>query len=149
MTSEEIAAWRHGSLEGYVADRVAAGEPEEVARSQGEQQFAAHFPDGQPGERHRVHVAEVEGERVGIAWTGPHPRQPEDTSRAWLFDIEVDESCRGRGYGRAILTAVENALREDGVRELGLNVFGPNTTARNLYTSSGYREVAVSMSKPL
>jgi ribosomal protein S18 acetylase RimI-like enzyme len=150
MDDDELAAWHEQHLAGYVADRVAAGEPEEVARRLVTEQHAGYFPDGRPAEGHEVLVAEDDGgDRVGMAWWGPHPRRPDEPEAAFLYDIEVDAEARGRGYGRALLAALEERLRRGGVSELGLNVFGDNTTARRLYLSSGYREVAVIMTKVL
>ena len=70
-------------------------------------------------------------------------------SAAWVFDLEVDEAFRGRGYAFEALTLLEAHLARSGVRELGLNVFGDNHTARRLYARAGFRETAVTMSKPL
>jgi predicted GNAT family acetyltransferase len=39
--------------------------------------------------------------------------------------------------------------RANGARTIGLNVFGRNTVARNLYASLGYEESAVVMRKDL
>jgi ribosomal protein S18 acetylase RimI-like enzyme len=61
----------------------------------------------------------------------------------------VDENHRGRGYGRELLAALEQRIRATGVRDLSLNVFGDNAPARRLYVSAGYREVAVTMTRPL
>jgi GNAT superfamily N-acetyltransferase len=59
-------------------------------------------------------------------------------TRAFLHDIEVDEPHRGKGYGRALLTAAEEAARSRGVSALELNVFGGNATSIGLYESAGY-----------
>jgi ribosomal protein S18 acetylase RimI-like enzyme len=47
-----------------------------------------------------------------------------------------------------MLLAEEEARRR-GIPRLALNVFGGNTVARRLYTSLGYVENAVAMSKAL
>jgi ribosomal protein S18 acetylase RimI-like enzyme len=96
-----------------------------------------------------VLVAEVDGERVGIVWSGPYPPRPDDPAIAWIYDIEVDERRRGQGLGRELLHALEQHLAAQGVAELSLNVFGTNDRARRLYATAGYREVAITMTKPL
>ena len=149
LRPDEIESWHRHHVEDYVADRVTAGEPEEVARRAVAEQHAGYFPDGRPAPGHELLAGEDDGQLVGIVWWGPHPRRADDSSAAWLYDIEVVAAERGRGYGRALLDALEERLRAFGVRELSLNVFGDNQTARRLYASSGYREVAVVMSKPL
>jgi ribosomal protein S18 acetylase RimI-like enzyme len=65
----------------------------------------------------------------------------------WIYDIRIDEAYRGRGYGRAAMLLVEAEARERGYGRIGLNVFGGNDVARNLYRSLGYEENAIVMSK--
>jgi ribosomal protein S18 acetylase RimI-like enzyme len=149
MSADELAEWLGGQVEAFAAELVAAGEPADVAADRASRVYADSFPDGRPAERHRVDVGLLDGERIGIVWTGPHPRRPDDTSAAWIFDIEVDAGHRGKGYGRELLAAAEAEVRRDGITELSLNVFGDNEVARGLYKSSGYREVAVIMTKSL
>ena len=47
------------------------------------------------------------------------------------------------------MTYAEQWAREQGAGEIGLNVFGANTAARRLYTSLGYGERSVTMSRRL
>jgi ribosomal protein S18 acetylase RimI-like enzyme len=149
MSADDYGEWLAGQRAAYIADRVSMGEPEELARRTACEQHASYFPDGRPAERHEVFVAEIDGERVGVVWVGPHPRRPADATAAWLYDIEVVQERRGQGLGRELLDAVEQLLAGSGVDEFSLNVFGDNDRARRLYTSAGYREVAITMSKDL
>jgi len=149
MLADELAGWHEQHVTAYVADRVSAGETPEEARRVIDQQHEQYFPDGRPAAGHEVLMAEVDGAAVGIAWWGPHPRRPQDTTAAWVYDIELAEQHRGRGLGRQLLAALEARVRAAGVRDLSLNVFGDNATARRLYTSTGYREVTIVMTKSL
>jgi GNAT superfamily N-acetyltransferase len=81
---------------------------------------------------------DADGKKVGWTWVGPVPETEPSRTKRWLFQITVDESLRGRGYGRALLTAMEERLADEGVRELCLNVFRYNSVAISLYASSGY-----------
>ena len=88
------------------------------------------------------------GEYVGYFWIGldrPGTSKP----IAWIYDIEVAEVQRGKGYGRALLRAAEEETLRNGVPTLGLNVFGRNHVARKLYESSGYSITQIAMSKEL
>ena len=52
----------------------------------------AELPDGR--------LVQLGGEVVGNAWIGPDPGQASGTaSSAWLYDINVFEPFRRRGYG--------------------------------------------------
>jgi len=68
---------------------------------------------------------------------------------AFIYDIEVREDLRGRGWGRELMTYAERWAVERGSREIALNVFGGNALARGLYASLGYSERSVSMAKAL
>ena len=61
----------------------------------------------------------------------------------------LDESARGRGFGREALRLVEEQARSRGMTRIDLNVFGGNAVARSLYASEGYAESSVHMRKPL
>ncbi len=67
----------------------------------------------------------------------------------WIYDIEVVEDQRGRGYGRALLDAVEREVVARGGDSVGLNVFGANAVAKGLYESAGYEVAAFLMRKRL
>jgi ribosomal protein S18 acetylase RimI-like enzyme len=86
------------------------------------------------------------GEQVGQVWIALNRPGP---GSAWIFDIEISPGHRGRGYGRALLQAAEEQARQHGASAIGLNVFGANTVARNLYESSGYQATSLVMRKPL
>jgi ribosomal protein S18 acetylase RimI-like enzyme len=89
----------------------------------------------------------ADGVPVGWVWAGlPAPPRP---GLGWLHHIEIDESCRGRGHGRAAIAAVEAELARRGVRRMGLNVPGVNTGARRLCDRLGYRVLAQQMAKDL
>ncbi len=47
------------------------------------------------------------------------------------------------------MIAVESLVKEAGVTEIMLNVFGFNEPARRLYASLGYRVVATTMTKTI
>ena len=89
----------------------------------------------------------AEGEYVGHLWIGLD--RPGAPGSGWIYDIEVAENQRGRGYGRQLLRAAEEETLKHGVSILGLNVFGTNTVARKLYESSGYSITQIAMSKKL
>ncbi|HEY7781211.1 MAG TPA: GNAT family N-acetyltransferase [Ktedonobacterales bacterium] len=69
--------------------------------------------------------------------------------RAFVYDIEINEGYRGKGYGKAAMLAVESAVRPMGAAHIDLSVFGYNTTARRLYEGLGYEPIAIGMRKVL
>ncbi len=81
------------------------------------------------------------GERVGWAWDGPPPPALGLVNHRWLYQITVEAPLRGKGYGRAMLAALEAMLATEGVDNLRLNVYTWNTVAMSLYHSAGYEIV--------
>ena len=76
-----------------------------------------------------------DGETAGRRSCG----SPSTGRTAYIYDIEVRDEQRRRGYGREVLDAgAVAARRARRDRTLGLNVFGPNDGARTLYERAGY-----------
>jgi ribosomal protein S18 acetylase RimI-like enzyme len=148
MTEAEYDAWYEREIEGYAQDIArASGRPIEAARERARHQHAEFLPDGlaTPG-TWIMTVRTDDDEVVGTIWLGPHPHRGD---AAFVYDIEIDESRRGEGLGRAAMLAAEALVRDAGLNEIGLNVFGFNEPAQRLYSSLGYRVVSTQMSKRL
>ena len=148
MNEDEVAAFAAGAMGGYVQERIASGEKPEEARRIAAVQTRELFPDGKPAPGQLLYrVVDDEAAAVGSLWIGP--RTPENAAAYWVWDVEIDETQRGKGFGRAAMVMAEEAARDHGATELGLNVFGHNAVARSLYESMGYQTAAVNMRKPL
>ena len=149
MTDDEFAEFVAESQAGFVEQMVEmAGADREAAVARADADYNTLLPQGAatPGHEFRL-AADEQGDVVGHLWVGlkdgPGPVV------AWVYDVEVDGTHRGRGHGRAIMEAAEDLAREMGASSLGLNVFGGNAVARALYESLGYVVTAQQMSKPL
>ena len=146
-SSRELSAWLPSKKDEYVAERIRAGENEDVAHRMSESQFAELFPGGRPADGQFVMNVIDDEEIVGTLWMG-RPFSG-DASTWFIFDIEIAKDCRGRGYGRSAMEAAEEWTRERGGTRVALNVFGPNLVARSLYDSLGYEVLATSMFKDI
>jgi ribosomal protein S18 acetylase RimI-like enzyme len=148
MTTAEFAALRDRLIPGYAADKIRAGEwPEDQAEALAAKQTAELLPEGPDTPGMLLLTADdPEGQPVGLVWVAlDQPREGE----AWIYYIEVNPEHRGQGHGRALLQAAEQQAVRHGATQIGLNVFGGNTVARNLYESSGYRTTQITMRKEL
>lgn len=147
MDAAAVAADREVAFERFLAARIEAGEQPAEARRAADQVYAKLYDGDRPAPGHRHYWLCEDDRRVGHLWIGP----PTDGTPglAWVYYVEVDESLRGRGLGRAAMVLAEKDAAAHGATELGLNVFGYNTTARSLYTSLGFTEVAVIMRKAI
>lgn len=120
LSQAESEATVRGMLAGLLADEL---------RTTGHSFFVAHSALLKP--------------RVGWVWLSPAPAflGPQRRNIRWLSQLTVEDSVRGRGWGRALLTATERHLAAQGVEQLWLRVFDWNTTARALYQAQGYELV--------
>lgn len=113
-----------------------------VARAHDELSVAVRHGHAAAVERgHRRFTAlDGSGESVGWLWVTPFPDHNGQT-RAFLYQITVRPAMRARGFGSAMLRALEEMLAAEGTAELWLNVNDANEPARRLYRRAGY-EVA-------
>ena len=84
----------------------------------------------------RLLVCERDGRPVGFAALGFGPQ-----STARLDAIAVVEEWRGRGVGRALLSAAEQRARDAGALRLRLATADSNLAALDLFLKHGYRIV--------
>ena len=68
--------------------------------------------------------------RVGLRWLG--------VRRGGVTSIAVDPRCRRRGFGRALVAAALDYLRDSGVEEADLEVNVGNRAAQSLYQAFGF-----------
>jgi GNAT superfamily N-acetyltransferase len=148
MTGDEFAVWLPLMRHRYAEDMVQEADlPPERAKSKAIDDIERLFPGGEPSTEQLVFVIEADGDPVGDLWLAE--RDDSFQRCLFVFDIRLDESARGKGYGKAAMAYAEAEARRRGHDRVALNVFGKNEVARNLYRSLGYEENAVSMSKRL
>ena len=148
MTEDDFNEWRPRSIESFASDLARVMKrPLDAARLRAQAQFDEALPNGldTPGTWLML-ILDEDAARVGTLWVGPHPQRD---GVAYVYDIEIEEFARRRGYGRAAMLGAEDLVRSAGMHELGLSVFGFNESAKRLYDSIGYRVLATQMSKVL
>jgi ribosomal protein S18 acetylase RimI-like enzyme len=110
-----------------------------------EELFEAHtkelleFVDGSP--KTGIFVAEHHRNYAGLVWVSAKAGGELwdfENAPAWIYDVRVQPEFRRQGLGRKLLSQAENWAQKEGFSKIGLHVFGHNTIAINLYTSSGY-----------
>jgi ribosomal protein S18 acetylase RimI-like enzyme len=148
MTPEQYESWQPAAVEGYARQRSESGLGTiDATRERAAKEFDALLSDGVATPDHHLLVAYEGRQIVGALWLHIHDEW--GVRRAFVYDVEVDESQRGRGYGRAIMTAGEGYARDQGASAMALNVFAQNDVARSLYDKLGYLVTNVNMQKEL
>jgi ribosomal protein S18 acetylase RimI-like enzyme len=148
MSAEEFAAWQRTSVDTYARSWIDQGVPAGHAMHKSRSDHARNLPDGLDTEGMYFHVLVVGGTVVGHVWVSVREGDDGGTT-GFVFDVEVAEEYRGRGYGRALMAQAEHITLAVGPRRLGLHVFAANTPALRLYESLGYRTTQYNLAKNL
>jgi len=69
--------------------------------------------------------------------------------KAFIFDFVIEEAFRGRGYGKQVLTVMDEKLKSMDTESVALHVFGDNVTAQELYKKTGFEITGIHMRKKL
>jgi ribosomal protein S18 acetylase RimI-like enzyme len=134
MSAAEFDRHRAALVTGYAQDLLDAGAVDDLESALAASEASARelLPDGASSTGQHLWTA-YDGEvPVGILWVFV------DGEHGYIYDIEVREDQRRRGYGRELLDAAAVAAAELGAVRLGLNVFGFNDVAQSMYEKAGY-----------
>ncbi|MEU2251127.1 GNAT family N-acetyltransferase [Streptomyces sp. NPDC019224] len=148
MTPEEFTVWEGEAVAGYAESLVSRGFPQERALEMSRASHARYLPDGLATEGARLDHVIHEGETMGNVWVAPFEMSP-GLRVGYVFDVEVREGFRGRGYGRALMLQAERIALAAGETQIGLHVVTANTPAVRLYESLGYALTKSYLAKPL
>lgn len=148
LRPDEYDAFFRAVTDGYAEGIEVHGDtPRAAARAKAERDMAQALPDGLETPGHAVLVIEHGDEPVGRLWIAE--REIAGRRALFIYEISIDESHRGSGFGRAAMLLAEKEARARGIGRIELNVFGGNEVARGLYRSLGYAERAVIMAKDI
>jgi len=125
LREDEYEAWDAAHRAEYGRGLVEhVGMSREQAEAKVERDVAHVLPDGLATAKTHIWAVEEEGRVVGTVFVGVRD------GGAWLYDITIAADERGKGYGRAAMTALEDEVRALGYDTIGLNVWGGNDVAR-------------------
>jgi ribosomal protein S18 acetylase RimI-like enzyme len=83
-------------------------------------------------------------QKVGVLWYGLHRDR-----EAFVWDLFIHPIWRNQGLAKSAMLAMEQELRTMQVTRITLNVFAHNSVATRLYSTMGYRALAIRMAKEL
>lgn len=145
MTTGEYVEYRSTANHLYASELLESGAVADLAEAtqQADQQMTALLPDGLNTAGHRIWTIQHDGTRVGTLWVFF------DDARAFIYNIDMEKTARGQGYGTQALRAAAAETRAARLPTLALNVFGHNDGARRLYEREGFAVTEVLWSAPL
>jgi RimJ/RimL family protein N-acetyltransferase len=150
MSQTEFEAYLESSAQEYAQEHVRTGNwSADKALQMAKESFHKLLPDGLDTSNHYLFTIEDEtlGQKVGVLWFAVEER--ETGPRAFVYDVQIDEVHRRRGYGTQAFEALEGKVRELGLTRIMLHVFGHNHAARAMYAKLGYEAVNLVMAKTL
>lgn len=148
MTEGEFREWLPRSTESYAEAKVKSGNWDAAgAIERAGKETAELLPLGLATPDHELLVVEAKGKPVGVIWYAIK-KSPRGLY-AYLYNIEMDEPQRGQGYGTAAVAALEEKLKQRGIKSLLLHVFGYNQDALRLYRRLGFEVTNINMAKSL
>ncbi|WKA56152.1 GNAT family N-acetyltransferase [Planococcus shixiaomingii] len=130
----------------YAGEHIKAGtwDPEE-AHGLAQSQIQQLVPEGLGTSGHRFFIALDKSEPVGSVWLNIQPR--EKKKQAFIFDLKIEEQQQGKGYGKAIMAALDEYAKAENFEKIALHVFAHNERALKLYQTMGYEIKSYNMEK--
>ena len=150
LTEGEFDRWLEKSIRIYAGEHVKAGNwKPESALQLSKQTFDKLLPDGLKSKDQFLCtiVDDTNATKVGMTWFGV--RDLGQGAHAFIWDFEIYEAFRRRGYASQALQAVEETIKRLGHDKISLHVFGHNHAAIALYQKMGYQATDIIMSKVL
>ncbi|MFC8079125.1 GNAT family N-acetyltransferase [Streptomyces sp. NPDC057307] len=148
MDESEYEVWEAHALDGFRQSWIDRGLPPDQARAKAESGRLENLPAGLATPDTWIEVLVHDGAVVGHVWVGTREIAP-GVVGAFVYDVQVLEDQRGKGYGRALMLHAERIGLGAGTDVLGLHVFAGNAPAIGLYESLGYATTHRNVFKPL
>jgi ribosomal protein S18 acetylase RimI-like enzyme len=148
MNETEFQTYLAKAIREYANEKVQAGNwTIDEAPERSRQEFEGYLPQGiKTPDNFLYSLLNETNEKVGFLWYATLPKQP---GQAFIYDFEIYETFRRKGYASQALAGLEQEARSRGLNQIELHVFGHNTAARELYKKMGFAETNVMMSKKI
>ena len=150
MSEEAFRRFAAEEIEEYAQSNVKSGLwGAEVALDSAKKEFDRVLPQGQITPEHYFLqiLAPSSAEVVGWLWWAVIERS--GIREAFIFDIQIFEQFRRRGYARLALQEMERLARQAGLSRISLHVFAYNQPGQALYAALGFAVTGLKMQKVL
>jgi len=146
MTEEQLIEFFPALWQSYKETLMENGMSESMAESNIDMNKQSLWPDGKLRDGNFFFNVISDQVRVGHLWIA---RQVSDPEALFIYDIEIGEPFRGKGFGRETMLSAEEFARGQGATRVELNVFWKNDVAKALYQSLGFNYTSAHMQKQL
>ncbi|MDG5471304.1 GNAT family N-acetyltransferase [Jeotgalibacillus sp. ET6] len=101
-------------------------EPQEAIRN-AEKEFEKLLPEGHNTKNHNLFVIRDRDTEVGVIWMAI-----KSYDKGFIYDINIWEDHQSEGYGKKAMEEIETFAQENGMKSIGLHVFGHNKNGAGL-----------------
>ena len=146
MTQEELDAYLEQAIQGLADELMQANAwSAEQSLAAAVQSFDTALPGRVVGSANQfLRTIIADGRKVGVLWYGLRGER-----EAFVWDLVIYPTWRNQGFAKSAMLAMEQELRTMQVTRITLNVFAHNSVATRLYSTMGYRALAIRMAKEL
>ncbi len=146
MAEADYEAWKMHGIKAFADDKQQSGYSAEQALKLSQESHESGLPQGlKTPDNYIFTILNAAEQPVGATWFAV--KEHYGKKSAFIYDIEIDLANRGKGLGRATMTALEDEVKKLGIDKIGLHVFAFNKTAHALYASLGYKTTDITMEK--
>lgn len=152
MNETQFQSYLSAAVQGYAEEHIKAGDcrPEE-ALTLAQKDYQELLPEGLLSKSQFLFSvyddAIDKDESIGMIWFAV--KDGRVGKSAFIYDFNIREGLRGKGYGKKVMERTEELIQEMGIDRVSLNVFGHNHAARKLYEKIGYQITGIGMTKTL
>jgi ribosomal protein S18 acetylase RimI-like enzyme len=146
MAQEELDEYLEHAIQGLADELMQANAwSAEQSLAAAVQSFDTALPGRVVGSANQfLRTIIADGRKVGVLWYGLRGER-----EAFVWDLVIYPTWRNQGFARSAMLAMEQELRTMQVTRITLNVFAHNSVATRLYSTMGYRALALRMAKEL
>ncbi len=145
MQQEDFERFLKHEIRSYAEDHIRNGNwPAEDAMERSRKEIEHYLPEGiHSKDQYLYSIVDESGNKIGALWVEVKDQ------KAFIFDLMIGEACRGMGFGKQALIALDETLKSMNVQSVALHVFGDNLAAQELYKKMGFEITGIHMRKIL
>lgn len=150
MTQSDFEPYLEHAIYDYAQEHVKAGTWDQAqAVEASRKEFEVLLPNGVASENQFLFSIQddLTQAKVGMLWFAL--KENRGSPFAFIYDFNIYPEFQRKGYGAQALEALEVQVKQRGLHEIELHVFGHNHAARALYDKAGYETRNIRMVKKL
>lgn len=141
INREEFEIFEKWSIKNHAENLIKSGEYKFffVAKREANKEFKEVFSCGADTQNSFLYVVlNNAGDGVGVVG---YQKSPFEENAAFVTENVIKEGYRGKGYGKAAFTALQEDARQNGFGKMVLNVYRHSTAAFEMYLKNGFKIV--------